>query len=75
MALIELCGLADAPFMNSSPFSRDDMQAEMMRQSSNMENCFQLAVPPYEKVRLCLAIITSVFTYSLYTFSNVQELI
>ncbi|XP_055920395.1 proteasome subunit beta type-5 [Eupeodes corollae] len=48
MALAEICGLADAPYMKMSTFSPTDLEREMSQYTCNMENAYSLAAPPFE---------------------------
>lgn len=57
MALAEICGLSDAPFMKANSFSTDDAGIELFKLSGNMEDPFSLAVPPFANVSSCLKVL------------------
>ncbi len=52
MALADVCGLSDS-FFKEARFSNRDFQADITKYSSNFDNHYQLAAPPFENVRLC----------------------
>lgn len=56
MALAEICGLSGSGsnILRNNQFSTNAMYDEMMVASGNMENNYQLAMPPYANVRLYL---------------------
>lgn len=52
MALAEVCGLAGSKILGDNQFSTGAFHDEIMVNSGNMENNFQLAMPPFANVRL-----------------------
>lgn len=58
MALAEICGLSEANYMKDVKFSTNDFYGDIKQNSCNMDNHYQLAVPPFENVRLCYIYIT-----------------
>ena len=53
MALQEICGIANAPFMQATSFTtrNNDFQYDMCKYSANFEDPICLAAPPFENVR------------------------
>jgi len=47
MALADVCGLTEN-FFKDSQFTNKDFQADILKYSSNFENHYQLAAPPFE---------------------------
>lgn len=52
MALADICGLSHVTRRND--MSMDALQSDMMMNSCNIENNYQLAMPPYSNVRLLI---------------------
>ncbi|KAL5286029.1 PSMB5 family protein [Megaselia abdita] len=48
MALQEICGLSDAPYMKSRTHFLKSTEEEMKNSTSNIENCYSLSAPPFE---------------------------
>lgn len=68
MALTEICGLSEANYMKDVKFSTNDFYGDIKQNSSNIDNHYQLAVPPFENVRLCRNLITMQFFVHVYIF-------
>lgn len=54
MALADICGLSDSSFMREAHFTPADFAGDMDRATQNFENNYQLSVPPFANVRLCV---------------------
>lgn len=52
MALQEICGLANAPYMKSRTHFLKSVEEDMKNSTSNIDNCYSLAAPPFENVSI-----------------------
>lgn len=52
MALAGICGIAETSYMKDASFTASDFAGDVHRASQNFDNNYQLAVPPFENVRL-----------------------
>ena len=56
MALAEICGLSETNLLSNNEFTPRSFHNDILENSCNFDNNYQLSMPPYANVRLELVV-------------------